>query len=49
MNADKNYRDRLGQWPFESDTEIAGAMSGLNRLKNGRFNKVMKTKKIQTK
>lgn len=31
-------RDRLGQWPFESESEIAG--QGLQRLKNGRFNKV---------
>lgn len=31
-------RDRLGQWPFESESEITG--QGLQRLKNGRFNKV---------
>lgn len=31
-------RDRLGQWPFESEAELAG--QGLQRLKNGRFNKV---------
>jgi hypothetical protein len=31
-------RDRLGQWPVESESEIAG--QGLQRLKNGRFNKV---------
>jgi hypothetical protein len=41
MSGDKNYRDRLGQWPFESDCEIAGSMSGFDRLKNGRFNKVI--------
>lgn len=31
-------RDRLGQWPVESESELAG--QGLQRLKNGRFNKV---------
>jgi hypothetical protein len=31
-------RDRLGQWPLESESEMAG--QGLQRLKNGRFNKV---------
>lgn len=31
-------RDRLGQWPFESESELPG--QGLQRLKNGRFNKV---------
>lgn len=38
-------RDRLGQWPFESESELPG--QGLQRLKNGRFNKVSsKRKKI---
>lgn len=32
-------RDRLGQWPVESDSEVAGAVSGFGRLHNGRFNK----------
>lgn len=31
-------RDRLGQWPLESESELPG--QGLQRLKNGRFNKV---------
>ena len=31
-------RDRLGQWPVESESELTG--QGLKRLKNGRFNKV---------
>jgi len=33
-------RDRLGQWPIESESEITGY--GLQRLRNGRFNKVSK-------
>lgn len=33
-------RDRLGQWPVESDSEVAGGVSGFGRLHNGRFNKV---------
>jgi hypothetical protein len=33
-------RDRLGQWPTESESEITGY--GLQRLRNGRFNKVSK-------
>lgn len=32
--------DRLGQWPAESDGEVAGEVSGFARLRNGRFNKV---------
>lgn len=31
-------RDRLGQWPMESESELTGY--GLQRLRNGRFNKV---------
>lgn len=31
-------RDRLGQWPLESESELPG--QGLQHLKNGRFNKV---------
>ncbi|CRK88208.1 CLUMA_CG001989, isoform A [Clunio marinus] len=30
-------RDRLGQWPLESESELPG--QGLQRLKNGRYNK----------
>lgn len=37
-------RDRLGQWPLDSESELAG--QGLQRLKNGRFNKVSSKKKI---
>jgi hypothetical protein len=39
-------RDRLGQWPTESESELAG--QGLQRLKNGRFNKVsLEEKKLK--
>lgn len=31
-------RDRLGQWPSESESELPG--QGLQRLKNAQFNKV---------
>lgn len=37
-------RDRLGQWPLASESELVG--QGLQRLKNGRFNKVSLKKKI---
>lgn len=37
MNSEVS-RDRLGQWPLESESELSG--QGLLRLKNGRFNKV---------
>lgn len=37
MNSEVS-RDRLGQWPMESESELSG--QGLLRLKNGRFNKV---------
>lgn len=30
--------DRVGQWPTESESEMSGA--GLDRLRNGRYNKV---------
>jgi hypothetical protein len=33
-------RDRLGQWPYESESEVNG--QGMERLNNGRFNKVSK-------
>lgn len=32
-------RDRLGQWPAESDGEVAGEVTGFARLRNGRYNK----------
>lgn len=41
-------RDRLGQWPTESESEMSG--QGLDRLRNGRFNKVSsnKSNKLRT-
>lgn len=36
-------RDRLGQWPVESESELEG--QGMQRLKNGRFNKVSRKNK----
>lgn len=33
-------RDRIGQWAVESDAEIAGLISGLERMRVGKFNKV---------
>lgn len=39
-SASNKMSDRLGQWPTESDSEIAGNLSGLDRLRNGRYNKV---------
>lgn len=36
-------RDRLGQWPIESESEMSG--QGVQRLKNGRFNKVSEREK----
>lgn len=38
-------RDRLGQWPVESESELEG--QGMQRLKNGRFNKVSRKWKIK--
>lgn len=35
--------DRLGQWPTGADSEVAGNLSGLQRLHNGRYNKVRKS------
>lgn len=32
-------RDRLGQWPSASDSEIAGSIAGFDRLRSGKFNK----------
>uniref|UniRef100_A0A182QKL3 Malic enzyme n=1 Tax=Anopheles farauti TaxID=69004 RepID=A0A182QKL3_9DIPT len=32
-------RDRLGQWPAASDGEIAGSITGFDRLRSGKFNK----------
>lgn len=36
----KNLRDRLGLWGTTSDSEVAGNVSGLERLRSARFNKV---------
>lgn len=41
MSCQQNQRDRLGFWG--NDTEIAAAVSGLERLTLPRFNKVSKT------
>ncbi|XP_058443206.1 NADP-dependent malic enzyme isoform X2 [Malaya genurostris] len=38
-NMSESSRDRLGQWPAESDAEVAGGVPGFARLRNGRFNK----------
>jgi hypothetical protein len=38
-------RDRLGQWPLESESELPG--QGLQRLKNGRFNKVSPESRVR--
>lgn len=36
----KNIRDRLGLWGTVSDAEVAGNVTGLDRLRQARFNKV---------
>lgn len=36
----KNIRDRLGLWGTLSESEVAGNVSGLERLRSARFNKV---------
>lgn len=41
MSSEQNNRDRLGFWGH--DSEVAGAVSGLDRLRLSRFNKVCKT------
>lgn len=48
-NLEDMSRDRLGQWPTESESEMSG--QGLDRLRNGRFNKVSlnKSNKLRTK
>lgn len=33
-------RDRLGHWGTSSDSEVAGNITGFERLRNGRYNKV---------
>lgn len=38
MSSEQNHRDRLGLWGH--DSEVAGAVSGLDRLRLSRFNKV---------
>lgn len=40
MSAEYNCRDRLGLWG--NDTEVASAISGLDRLRLSRYNKVWK-------
>lgn len=35
-----NNRDRIGQWGTVSDSETPGNLSGLDRMRNGRYNKV---------
>lgn len=37
---DSSSRDRLGQWGTVSDAETPGNISGLDRIRNGRYNKV---------
>lgn len=37
---DSSNRDRLGQWGTVSDAETPGNISGLDRIRNGRYNKV---------
>lgn len=37
-------RDRLGQWAVESESGVAGDLSGRDRMKTGRHNKVRKCK-----
>ncbi|XP_037047122.1 NADP-dependent malic enzyme isoform X1 [Bradysia coprophila] len=39
LSKEKNVRDRLGLWGLANDTEVAGAVSGLERIKNPRYNK----------
>lgn len=36
----KNIRDRLGLWGTISESEVAGNVSGLERLRSARYNKV---------
>lgn len=42
----KNIRDRLGLWGTVSESEVAGNVSGLERLRSARFNKVSNTKHL---
>lgn len=44
MSSEQNNRDRLGFWGH--DSEVAGAVSGLERLRLSRFNKVCLIYKI---
>lgn len=46
---DQISKDRLGQWAFESDSEIAGAINGLQRMRIGRYNKVSGKKNKNSK
>lgn len=40
MSDSSDCRDRLGLWGLSGDSEVPGAVSGLDRLRNGRYNKV---------
>lgn len=44
-DTEKNIRDRLGLWGLCSESEVPGSLSGLNRLKSGRYSKVCKISK----
>uniref|UniRef100_A0A182N0F1 Malic enzyme n=1 Tax=Anopheles dirus TaxID=7168 RepID=A0A182N0F1_9DIPT len=39
MSSASFNRDRLGQWPAAADSEIAGSITGFDRLRHGKFNK----------
>lgn len=41
MSDSSDCRDRLGLWGMSSDSEVPGTVSGLDRLRNGRYNKVI--------
>lgn len=42
MSDSSDCRDRLGLWGLSGDAEVPGTISGLDRLRNGRYNKVIK-------
>ncbi|KAJ6638214.1 NADP-dependent malic enzyme [Pseudolycoriella hygida] len=39
MSNSENVRDRLGLWGLVNDAEVPGSVPGLERIKNGRYNK----------
>lgn len=41
MSDSSDCRDRLGLWGMSGDSEVPGTVSGLDRLRNGRYNKVI--------